>query len=466
MRIVAYSGAVLASVAAIPLMTRHLGKPNYGHYVTVTSLILIVLTISEGGLANLGVRELSTGAEAERRAFMRSLIGLRIALSTVGGVGAILFAVLVGYPPVVLEGTAIAAVGLVLLTLQGTVALPLSTSLRLGWLAVLDFLGPLTTSLALIALVVLGASLLPFYGAAVLAGAVTLALTAYLVRNDVSLRPAFDPARWRALLRQSVVFAAATSLGSTYFQVVVVTMSLFATSSAVGIFGLAFRVLSVLNALPLLVIGSAFPILLRAARDDRERLRYALQRLFEGQLLLGGWLSLLVFATAPFVVRVLGGGSWSESTTVLEILGPGIIATYLSAVGMFALLSLRRYRELIAINATMILVAIGLCAALVPPYGAKGAAVVTLSLEVVLALGSIGTLWIGHADLRPQLGALARIALASAIGYAVVVAIPVAPLLAAVAGTAVYLAAVLTLRVVPPELSAALRERRHPHQGD
>ena len=47
---------------------------------------------------------------------MRSLIGLRIALSTLGGVAAILFAIAAGYPTVVVEGTAIASVGLVLAT--------------------------------------------------------------------------------------------------------------------------------------------------------------------------------------------------------------------------------------------------------------------------------------------------------------------------------------------------------------
>ena len=133
MRMLAYLGAVAASIAATPLLTRHLHKESYGRYVTVTSLLLIVTALSEGGLANLGMREFSTGADSERRTFMRSLIGLRIALSLAGGVAATLFALLAGYPTVVVEGTVIASAGLVLATLQGTLALPLSTGLRFGW---------------------------------------------------------------------------------------------------------------------------------------------------------------------------------------------------------------------------------------------------------------------------------------------------------------------------------------------
>ena len=173
----------------------------------------------------------------------------------------------------------------------------------------------------------LGAPLLPFFTAAVISSAVLLALTVALVRRQVSLRPAFSPARWRALLRDSFVFAAATALVGVYFQVVVVAMSVLTTATQTGVFSLAFRILSVVNGLPGLLVGSAFPILLHAAREDRDRLRYVTGRLLEGNLLLGGWLSLLVVAGAPFAVQVIGGPGYPGAATVLRILGPGVIAT-------------------------------------------------------------------------------------------------------------------------------------------
>jgi len=462
LRMVAYLGAVAASVGATPLLTRHLHKLSYGRYITVTSLILIVTALTEGGLANLGVREFSVGDDRERRAFMRSLIGLRIALSLAGGIGAVAFTLIAAYPTVVVEGTAIAAVGLVLVTLQGTIALPLVTGLRFGWLAVLDFVGPATTALGLVLLVVVGAPLLPFFAAAVLAYGVTVTLTALLVRGQITLRPAFEPARWRNLLRQSVVFAAATALGAIYFQVVVVAMSLLAKGGAVGIFGLAFRILSVVNGIPLLIVGSAFPILLRAARDDHARLRYALTRLFEGELLVGGWLSLLVVAGAPFAVSVMGGGGYSGSVTVLRILGPGVIATFLAAVFLFALLSLRLYRRLIAINAGMIVLAVVLAVTLIPAHGAQGGAVVTLTLEVVLASSYATALFLAHPELRPQLATAARILVALGVAFAVALLLPVPSVAAAAAGSAVLAVAVVALRAFPRELIDALRRSTPP----
>src|ERR1019366_1929268 len=114
----AYVGGITTSVAVLPFVTRHLHRADYGRYVVVTSLMLIVTALTEGGIASLGVREFASAPGPERREFMRSLIGIRIALSALGGAGAIAFALIVGYPQVVVEGTAIAAFGLVLANVQ------------------------------------------------------------------------------------------------------------------------------------------------------------------------------------------------------------------------------------------------------------------------------------------------------------------------------------------------------------
>ncbi|MGA2008325.1 MAG: oligosaccharide flippase family protein [Solirubrobacteraceae bacterium] len=458
-RVFAYVGGIATSIVALPFVTRHLHSSDYGRYVVVTSLILIVALLSEGGIGNLGVREFSGAPGPERREFMRNLIGIRISLSALGGAGAILFALLAGYPRVEVEGTAIAAFGLVLAGVQVTLTVPLTAALRLQWLAALDFLVPAVTALGLVVLVVLGAPLLAFFAAAVVAYATSLVLTAALVRREVTLRPAFHPARWRELLRDSVVFAAATALGVVYFQVVVVAMSLISTPQQTGVFSLAFRVLSVVGGIPVLLGGSAFPILLRAARDDRERLRYACTRLLEGSLLLGGWLSLLVVAGAPFAIHVIGGPGFAGSATVLRILGAGVIATFVAAVFAMTLLSLRAYRLLIATSIGMVVLAVVLCALLIPTHGARGAAVVTLTLEVVLACTYATILAVRDPQLRPELGRCARICAALAIGFAAAIAVPVSSVPAALIGTAALALAAVALRAVPVELFALLRPR-------
>lgn len=462
MRVIAYGGGLLVGLASTPLVTRHLGKADWGHYITVTSLIFIVAAITEGGVGNLGVREFATGDVAQRRPFMSNLLGLRIALSLAGAVGAVAFALLARYPRVLVDGTAVAGAGLLLDGMRVTLAIPLTARLRLGWLAISDFAGQFVTAVFMILLVVGGASLLPFYAVAVAAALATLILTVLLVRGEVSLRPAFAPAAWRRLLSESFVFAAATTLGVVYFQIVVIAMSLLSSKAQTSYFSLSFRVLSIVNGVPWLLVASAFPILARAARDERERLRYALQRLFDGSVVVGGFFSLCVVVGAPFAVEVIGGSEFTPSVGVLQILGAGVTGTFLVATWSFALLTLRMYRELITVNALMVALAVVLSLLLIPSERADGAGVVTATLEITLALSYAGVLSYRHPDLRPSLTQLPRVALALAAAFAAGTLLPVHPVIATAAGAVVLLVSLLALRALPMEMLQALRR---PHSG-
>jgi O-antigen/teichoic acid export membrane protein len=459
LRSIAFVAAIAVSIGSTTLVTRHLHKVSYGRLMAVTSLLVIVAGITEGGLGNLGLREYTTAPEAERREFMANLLGLRIALSALGGMGAVGFAIVAGYTRVEIEGTAIASIGLVLANAQVTLAIPLVAELRLGWMAVIDFVGPFVNSLLFVVLVVFGARLLPFYAAGTIAFATVLAITSGLVRTQVRLRPAFTPSRWRSLVAQTLVIAAATTLTLVYFQVVLVAMSIIANGQQLGIFSLAFRVLTVVNGIPGVVMSSGLPILMRAAHDDHERLRYALQRAIEASLLLGGWLSLLVITVAPLAISVLGGTDFAGSTSTLQILGIGVAATFLSILFSLTMFALRRYRVLIVINGAIVLLSIGLCAALIPAHGAHGAAIVVVVVELSLAVANGATLFLTNPQLRPSLGLPARAVAAVGIAFAVALAVPTSSLVSAVIGSAVLAVAAVTLRAVPRDLIDAVRSR-------
>jgi O-antigen/teichoic acid export membrane protein len=458
-RVIAYGSGLLVGLAATPLVTRHLGPVDWGHFITVTSVIFIAAALTEGGVGNLGVREFSNGDETERRAFMSSLLGLRIVLSLAGAVGAVSFVFVAGYSKVLVEGTALACVSLLFEGMRATLSVPLTARLRLGWLALSDFIGQFSTAVFMILLVVSGASLLPFYTVAIFASAATLTLVATLARKEISLRPSFSPERWRSLMSDSIVYAAATTLGVIYFQIVIIATSLMADKLQTGYFSLSFRVLSIVNGVPWLLVASAFPILARAARDDQERLRYALQRLFDGSLVVGGFFSLCVIIGAPFAVAVVGGPKYDASIEVLQILGVGIVGTFLVATWSFALLTLRLYRDLIVVNGLVVLLAVVLSLLLIPSGRAHGAAIVTATLEIVLSSSYAAVLSYRRPELRPSVRHVPRVALAFALAFAVAAVLPVYSAFAVIAGAIVLLAALLALGALPEEFLQAIRLR-------
>jgi O-antigen/teichoic acid export membrane protein len=459
LRSLSYAGSVGLGILSAALLTRHLGVVDFGRYVTVVSIVTVSIGVSDVGMSNIGVREYSVREGGDRDQTMRNVFGLRIAPTVVAVVLAIGFAAIADYPRVMVVGTLVAAVGFVLTTVQHSLAVPLSAGLRLGWVASLDVLRQAGLVLVVIALVLSGAGLLAFLAAPVPAGLLVLAVTAWLVRGAIPFVPAFHPRAWGRLVRIVLPYAAASAVGAVYVSLVVVVTSLVATQQETGYFGAAFRVFSVLSAIPGLLITSAFPVLARAARDDRERLRYALQRLWDAGLVLGAGVAVLTAVGAPVAIRVVAGPDFEPSISVLQIQAGALFASFFIAIWGYALLSLAAYRGLLIANVLALVLAGGLALMLAPNYGADGAAVATLVGEVGLAVALGLQLMRTHRDLRVDPELFPRVVVATGLALAVLLIPGFPDVVDLVLAAAVYCVAVVALRAVPDEVWAALRRR-------
>jgi O-antigen/teichoic acid export membrane protein len=459
LRGLAYAATVGLGIVAAALMTRHLGVVDFGRYVTVVSIVTVAIGMSDVGMSNIGVREYSVREGTDRDRTMRNVLGLRIALTGVAVLLAVGFSAIADYPRVIVVGTVVAALGFVLTTVQHSLAVPLSAGLRLGWVAAIDVIRQAGLLAVVAGLVLSGAGLLAFLAAPIPIGLALVALTAWLVWGSIPFVPAFRPRAWGRLLRLVLPYAAASAVGAVYVSLVVVITSLVASQEETGYFGAAFRVFSVLSAIPALLVTSAFPVLARAARDDPERLRYALQRLWDTGLVLGAGAAMLTAVGAPVAIDVVAGADFEPSVSVLQIQAGALFASFFVAIWGFALLSLAAYRSLLIANALALLLAGGLALALAPVYGADGAAVATLVGEVGLAVALAVQLMWARKDFRVERDLLPRVALAALLAGAVVF-IPGLPDLGdlLVAGL-VYAVAVVVLRAVPDEIWAALRRR-------
>ena len=219
---------------------------------------------------------------------MRNLVGLRLVL-TVAGIGlAVVLTAATGAGQAVVLGTAIMGVGLLLTLTQQTYTVSLTARLRLGWVSALELIKQFTLSATIVLLVIVGASLVPFFLASVVAGLVMLVCTLVVLRDDAGLLPSFHPSEWRRLLRAVLPFAIATAVGLVYFRLAIILMHYIANDDETGLYAAAFRIVETVGVIPWLLVSAGFPILVRAARDDEERLRYALQRLFEVSVVFGG----------------------------------------------------------------------------------------------------------------------------------------------------------------------------------
>lgn len=457
LRAVGYVLGMLLAVISAPLLIRHLGVEDFGRYVTVLSIVAIAAGVTEAGVTVIALREYASRAGADRDRIMRDLIGIRIALTSAGVLAAVAFTLAAGYEPVQVIGTAAVGAAFLLNAVQTLFGASLQGELRFGWVTVIELLRQALMVALVVLLVLLGAGLQSFFWSLVPPGLITLLLTAALVRRLMPLRPSFHPGRWWPLLRDTATYAAAVALNAAYFRLAVVALSLVATERETGYFATAFRVTELLIAVPALVIGAAFPILARAARDDRARLDSAAGRLMEVGLIMGVGISLTVALAAEPIITLLAGGRSNPSIGLLQILAVAVTPLFVTVSAAFTLLSLRLHRQILVANAAALVASVAAAVLLIPRYQATGAAVAVLISELTLATLAVAALVRARPVTAAALVRAPPIVAAGAVAVAVAVVLRVPPIVESALGSILFAGLLVLLGRFPPEIADALR---------
>jgi O-antigen/teichoic acid export membrane protein len=454
-----YAAGIVFGAATSVLLLRHLGVEDFGRYGIVVALLGIVSAVTDAGLTAVGSRELAILPAAERPALLRNLVGLRISLTLAGVAAATGFAVVAGYPGVVIAGTAIAGVGVLLVNTQATLMMPLSIELRLGAITLVETLRSALTLVGVAVLVLAGASLLPFFGVQVAVGAVVLLLTPLIVVGVTSMRPAIDRTTARELLRESLPLAAALAMNVVYLRVLVILVSIQTDEVETGLFATSFRIFEILLGIPTVVLAVALPLLAVAGAEDRARLRYALQQMTEAAVAASLLLVLVIVILAEPAILLLGGEQYRDAAPILQVQAFALLGIFLSQVWTLGLVSLRRQRDVAVANALVLALVLVLGAVLVRAYDGLGGAIAAVVTEGVLAVLLFWFLTRVDRAVVPRLGFLPR-PLAAGVAGSLVALLPLSPWIAAPLAAAVFVSVAFAVGAVPPEIVPALRGRR------
>jgi O-antigen/teichoic acid export membrane protein len=459
MRTGAFVGGSLFGVAAAGLLFRRLGVSETGRYTTALSLGAVAIGVTDLGLNVIGLREFSVLRGEERARLARNLMGMRLALTSLGAVTVTVSAFAI-YGRLLGLGVLIACSGMIIQTTQMTLTVPLMARLRLGWISVLELARQLIAAAAMVVLVLAGAHLLAYLAVVAITSLLMLPPTIALVRGDIPIRPSFDMRAWRELIVPGLAYSAATVTATLYLRVAIVLVSLIDGSRQLGYFSVSYRVVESLLVLPGLLVGSAFPIFAHAAHTDPVRLQYALSRVFDAALIVGVWVSLALVVGASFVIDVVAGPDFRGAAAVLAVQGLVVGAVFLSSVWAYVMLSLRLHRVILIFNLSLLALLAVTVAVLATLFGAEGAAFATSAVEIIGAIAGGVLLLHGRPHLRPSLRILPKVVTAAGIG-ATPILLSGFPIVGRVAASSfLYLLTLFSVRAFPPDLLDLLFARK------
>ncbi len=463
----------MLDLAVAIVILRLLGPAGNGRYALAVIVWLYVKTVSDFGLSLLATRDVArdetTAGRVTGATTLLRLVVLAVATALAGGYLA------AGYLSGDLSGDTVLAALLLLASIApGSFTEAVNSVLNgLERMTVAAWLN-VTVSVARAPLVVLlAASRLEVVGVAV-AALIAAAASAVLYARAYRLIVA-RPIVWRldrrtaaSLARESWPLLAGALLVNLFFRVDVFIVQSFRGDTALGLYDAAYKLINLVTIIPSYVTLAIFPALAVRGGDAVQLRR--VQRLAVYLLVWIAWgIVAVVAGGAELAIGVLAGNAYlPEAAILLQILILFAPLSFLNGIVQYVLVAMNEQRRIVPVFGLAVAFNLGANLLLVPEYGARAAAAVTVATELViffaflvathrttmpLRLGDVRRLW------RPTLAGV----VASGAGFAVAHAL--GSLAGATIAAIVFAAVSLAARVVGPDerqiiVRAAGRARR------
>lgn len=392
-QLVARSVTTVTTLIVTILVTRNLSQSDWGIFIVITSYVALFYLIVDFGLNSVVVRELGR-QKNKLDIYFGNLLTLRIILSFVSILTALIILSFVGYSNLIKLGIIISLVTILTLALFNTGVAVFQSKLRYDQAALADIVGAVITLVLAYLLIVSGFSIIWVLVAYIFGGVVRASISFYLSSSYVeNFRLHFDKKIWRHLL----VTAFPIGLTLVFSQFVanidkqVIYLANYNPSLqvnnevAAGFYGLAYRIFEFGVILPAFFVNSIYPILLRDQKKDLVALRRNFFRYSKILIGVGVLATVLMFALSPFLVGIFG--DYGDSAKTLRILSLGYVFFYVTPLIMWTLITFGKEKILPFIFGLALLVNLAGNIYFIPNFGLNAAAVVTVITEIfILAL--------------------------------------------------------------------------------
>jgi len=380
--------STLLGLVAIAMITRYLGPDGFGKYTTITTFLAFFAVIADLGLTLVTAQMLSNPAYNENEV-LNNLFGLRL-LSAVFFISLAPIIVLFSpYDNTIKLGVLICSTAFFFPALNQVLVGLFQKKLSMGR----DVLAELASRLILIIVVILSLSFkLGLNGiliATVASAAVNFLIHYILACHFIIIKPEFNWLIWKEIINKSWPLAITIILNLIYLRADTLILSIYKSSSDVGLYGAAYRVIDVLTTIPFMFAGIILPILTSAwLQKNKEYFKNVLQKSFDFMAILAIPLIIGSQLLARPVMKFVAGSGFSDSGNILKFLIIAVAAIFLGTIFSHAVIALNKQKKLIWFYVFTSISSLVAYFIFIPKYSYYGAASVTIYSEVAIAIFS------------------------------------------------------------------------------
>lgn len=445
---------LVVSLVSIKLLTTAYGSAGTGIYNTITTYLTFSVVLADLGIFSAGVREIAKNPTRERE-IIGNILTLRLLTAALAAAAAVYLITLTHYPLVLIRGVEITGIFIFFNLVASSFDIIFQYHIAMYWSALAELLSKLVTLLAFWLAIHLDAGFVWAVASIPVSGLAILLFKALFSRKLLIVRPRFDVSVITWILRLSLPLGAVYIIDNLYFKIDTLVLFALKGAVAVGIYSVAYKVLEVT-----VFIGSYFASSLKPslARDQAVAERIVNRSLIV-MLLLSLPIAAISSVFAQPIILFLSNTTFLGGVKALELLAWTLPFIYCDVLLGEVLIARDARRLLLLIASGSLVFNLILDFLLIPRYSYEGAAIATVTSEVVLL---IVNLICCHPFLRIQLawqtiGKL-LLTLSITIGVGIIFqTLGVYFILGIAASFIAYLGAVFGLQIIPlPEIKKVL----------
>jgi O-antigen/teichoic acid export membrane protein len=383
-----------ASALSAAVVARLLGPAKYGPFVSALTLFTFALAFVDFGFSLYLAREMARRPE-QRSRLLSATLQVQMLWSTITALGIIAIALTIG-----------GSRGAVLLVLSPAVLVSgfgayrqiYYVTYRVRELTRIDVPVNLAQSAAMVVAAALGSSVALVAATFTVGTVVNTLWVAFKGARLLEPVRADRPMR-RELIRSSAGMGLSSLMATVYFGLDLVLLGWLVNGDQLGQYGVGVKILSLLVAVPGLVMSAVLPGLSVQA-DDAAAFGALAARVWHWLLVAGLPAVVGVALFAKPLVGIAFGRAYSGAVAPLRVLSLAAALALASNLTGILMMSKRLVGPQLVQNTIAIAINFAGNLILVPRYGIIAAAWLTVVSEVVVVAGGLLSLWRGI-DLRP-----------------------------------------------------------------
>lgn len=183
---------------------------------------------------------------------------------------------------------------------------------------------------------------------------------------------------------QGYPLAIASFLVMIYFSSDSLFLSILKPAADVGVYRLPYKILESLIFFPAMFVGLIMPLLSRSAQSDQGKFKNIFQRASNVLMIFALPLVVGTMALSPQIIELLGGGKYSESAMIFNILIVAVGIIFFGTLFSYVLIALEKQKSLLWISAVGAVFNVAANLIFIPRYSYYAAAVTTVLTEALV----------------------------------------------------------------------------------